>query len=476
MRAAIYTRVSTAEQAEEGTSLQTQRERSEQFAASQGWVVAGLYTDDESGKNLDRPDVKRLLGDWRTGLFDVVVVHKLDRLTRSPRDLEYLLELTEQTGRGFRSVTESFIDTTTSQGRMMIRLLVTFAGYERELILERTHAGKLKHVTVKRLPHAPTPPIGYRRENGTGGFVLVPEEAAVVRRCFDLFLAGRGQGEIARVMKGVWPRKRWGRLVLHNILRNPTYAGFITFNDIMVKADHEPVITEDEYRQVQAELDIRRNKTGDARATYLLSGVLICGYCGQPMRGHASGPGHKWFYYVCPHPDGSPKTCPQVNVPMRAANQAVIKEIARQLSPKRVERWAAELARERAAGTVSVEKEVARVDDQVAAIKSRRMRWYEAYESGDINGRQLRERLEDLDTRQDALVGRRRELADQLATADPRPFVESMVAAAARLEEGIEALHPKEARQLLREIVARVAVKDREITRVELRSPPWANG
>ncbi|MEW6016466.1 MAG: recombinase family protein [Pseudomonadota bacterium] len=446
MKAAIYTRVSTTEQKEEGTSLQTQRERCEQFAASQGWTVAGVYTDDQSGKDLDRPDMRRLLADWRRGLFDVVVVYRLDRLTRSSRDLEVLLQLTEETGRGFKSVAESFIDTTTPMGRMVCRLIITFAGYEREVILERTRGGLERR--VKEGHQHGTAPFGYRK-GADGRLVVEPDEAAKVRQAFDLYRRGHGCAEIERLVPGV-PRVR-------AMLRNPVYTGRVRFAGLEADGGHEPIIGPEEFAEVRAILRERRRASGDARARFLLSGILVCGRCGGKLYGARAG---KYAYYTCENRRGEAgRHVPYL--PVAETDRRVLQAIADALDPEKVRAVVERRVREATAENASRRRELDRLRQQEQGVVARRQRWYAAFEEGDITGAQLHDRLAELDGRLAAIQAEARRLEAMLDSSDPRPAIERAVDAARRLADSFAELPPKEARSLIRQVVGRAVVRGR---------------
>jgi DNA invertase Pin-like site-specific DNA recombinase len=191
LRCAVYTRKSTEEGLDmEFNSLDAQREACEAYVASQrseGWVLVPDRYDDGgvSGATLERPALKRLLRDVETGLVDVIVCYKIDRLSRSLSDFSKLVDLFDRQQVTFVSVTQSF-NTTTSMGRLTLNILLSFAQFEREVIGERIR-DKFAASRRKGMWMGGTVPFGYRVENRK--LVVREDEAAIVRSLFERFLA-----------------------------------------------------------------------------------------------------------------------------------------------------------------------------------------------------------------------------------------------------------------------------------------------
>jgi site-specific DNA recombinase len=194
MRAVLYCRVSTEQQLE-GISLDAQDARLASYAAAQGWEVVERICDDETGKTLHRPGIERLLSGVRNGAYDVCAVFKLDRLTRSVRDLGELLDTFSRHGVALVSLSEA-IDATTAAGRLMLYILGSVAQWERETIAERTTVA-LRHLrtTGRAWNH---PPYGYRRD----GSRLVPDhgEQAAIARALSLRRDGWSLRRIAEAL------------------------------------------------------------------------------------------------------------------------------------------------------------------------------------------------------------------------------------------------------------------------------------
>ena len=182
MRAALYIRVSTDEQAREGFSIDAQKRKLLAYAESQDWDVTSILVDDGySAKDLNRPAMQELLEKVRGEEIDVVLVFKLDRLTRSVKDLYHLLDEFARHDVGFRSSQEQF-DTTTTMGRAMLGILGIFAQWERETIAERVRMGMEQKVREGKKPGGKYP-YGYDRDGN-----LIPEEAEIIRRLRDMYI------------------------------------------------------------------------------------------------------------------------------------------------------------------------------------------------------------------------------------------------------------------------------------------------
>src|SRR6185312_10592756 len=190
LRCAVYTRKSSEEGLEqEFNSLHAQREACEAYVASQrseGWALIREPYDDGgfSGGTLERPALKRLLADVEEGLVDVVVVYKIDRLSRSLMDFSKLVEVFDRAGVTFVSVTQSF-NTTTSMGRLTLNILLSFAQFEREVIAERVR-DKIRASRQKGMWMGGNVPFGYRVENRK--LVVTEPGATSVRRIFERFV------------------------------------------------------------------------------------------------------------------------------------------------------------------------------------------------------------------------------------------------------------------------------------------------
>jgi DNA invertase Pin-like site-specific DNA recombinase len=225
-RVAVYIRWSTEDQTS-GTTLEVQEEACRHYVLSQGWQTNTrlLYIDEGyTGATLNRPGMESMRKAIQSGAIHCVVVYKLDRLSRSVLDTVNLV-LHEWKGRCHLKSTRELVDTTTPQGRMIFYVLVSFAEHEREVIRERMYSGKLQRALQGRNPGRVLP-YGFRKGEGPGQAVLLPEQAEVVRRIYREYLAGKGLRTLCRELNGeggygaAWTVKR-----LQALLENPLYRG-----------------------------------------------------------------------------------------------------------------------------------------------------------------------------------------------------------------------------------------------------------
>src|SRR5947208_4056740 len=231
LRCAVYTRKSTEEGLDmEFNSLDAQREACEAYIASQkpeGWLLVPDRYDDGgfSGGTLERPALKRLLADIEIGKIDIVVVYKIDRLSRSLMDFAKLVEVFERNGVTFVSVTQSF-NTTTSMGRLTLNILLSFAQFEREVIGERIR-DKFAASRKKGMWMGGFVPLGYDVKDRK--LVVNEPDAKTVLMIFERFTKIGSATTLVRALREEGITGRYGKLVdkgyIYKLLNNRTYVG-----------------------------------------------------------------------------------------------------------------------------------------------------------------------------------------------------------------------------------------------------------
>lgn len=298
-RAALYIRVSTLEQAQEGYSVGEQRERLIAYCKAQDWLIADIYVDGGyTGSNLNRPGIQKLMSE--TEKFDVVLVYKLDRLSRSQRDTLYLIEEIFRPNKvDFVSMQESF-DTSSPFGKAMIGLLAVFAQLEREQIKERTWMGRVARAKTGLHHGGGNIPIGYDYEDGK--LIVNPYEAEQVRKIYEWYLSGASLKAITDKLQDAGYTNKYSSYnswsSVRNILENETYIGRLHFGDVVVDHAHEAIITEEQFNAAQILRGKRREQFGSHafQSKHVLTGLLFCGHCGGRYYLRNTG---KYSYYAC---------------------------------------------------------------------------------------------------------------------------------------------------------------------------------
>ncbi|WP_084628430.1 recombinase family protein [Amycolatopsis nigrescens] len=308
LRVAIYLRISTDE-LHQPFSLEAQHLKLCNYVTSQdNWELVGKpYIDEKSGATTDRPALKRALAAARAGKFDVLLVYRVDRLSRSIRGLSEILADLEDAGAAFRSATEPF-DTATPAGRMMVQMLAVFAEFERATIIDRVINGMERKAARGEWPGGYRP-HGYE-VGSSGKLTIIDDEKPVVERIFTTYVRDKlGAAAIAKRLTADGYRTKagnpWSQAAVLTVLRNRTYLGEIWFRDRWYKAeDHHPaIIGEKLFNDAQDILDARGDATTHravANSDYHLAGRLFCSHCGKRYLGTAAkGNKYRYRYYTC---------------------------------------------------------------------------------------------------------------------------------------------------------------------------------
>ena len=316
IRCAVYTRKSTEEGLEqEFNSLDAQGEACTAYIASQrheGWTrVKGSYDDGGySGGNMERPGLKRLLADVATGKVDVIVVYKVDRLTRSLADFARIVDVLDARGASFVSVTQS-LNTTTSMGRLTLNVLLSFAQFEREVTGERIR-DKIAASKKKGLWMGGPVPLGYRVD--ARKLVIDEAQAATVRHIFSRYAAlGSGRALIEELRAdGYRSRQRvmgertiggvpFQRGMLFAMLANPIYAGQIAHQGEVHEGEHQAIIAPELWQAVQQQIEasrVERHSPDNVRHPSMLAGILTDPLGRGMTPSHTRKGGKRYRYYV----------------------------------------------------------------------------------------------------------------------------------------------------------------------------------
>ena len=309
-KVALYVRVSTTSQLEEGYSIEEQKAKLESYCDIKDWHVYKVYTDGGfSGSTTERPALEQLIKDAQSKLFDTVLVYKLDRLSRSQKDTLYLIEdVFLKNDIEFVSLLENF-DTSTPFGRAVIGLLSVFAQLEREQIKERMQLGKLGRAKSGKSMMWSKTSYGYSYDKETGTMTVNEYEALVVKEIFASYLAGMSITKLRDKINEEYPKQpAWSYRTIRGILANPVYCGLNQYKGQTFQGAHKAIISLDDFEQTQRELAKRQQTAKELsnprpfQAKYMLSGLAQCGYCHAPLKvilGVVRKDGSRFKRYEC---------------------------------------------------------------------------------------------------------------------------------------------------------------------------------
>lgn len=474
MRVALYPRVSTTEQATEGYSIGEQIERLTKFCEAKGWTIYKTYTDaGYTGANLDRPGLQEMIKDSEEGKFDMVLVYKLDRLSRSQKDVLYLVEdVFDEHGVYFSSMTENF-DTSSPFGKAMLGILAVFAQLEREQIKERMTMGKHARAKEGKWNGGRNIPIGYNYDKDKDQFVINDYEAMQYIELVDLFLKGKAFREIESIFAergyahkhGVWMPK-----TMRSVLRSKMYLGYLKYNGQWYKAEHPALIDEDTYDRVVKLLDQRAEQykqTGGKAGvvTTYLGGLLYCKKCGakygKDNNGRRDKNGNKNHKYVCYSRSKKMKSlikdtnCKNKNWKLADLDNIVLGEIKKlALNPELVHKTQEErIEKSDAAEQIKIlKKEIKKIDTQIS-------RFMDLYGVGKFTIEQVMGKVDPLNLQRYALNNEIEFLSrtpGQLSEAETLEILSTV-------EEALESADFDEIRQIIESLIYKIELDDDEI-------------
>lgn len=400
MNVFCYVRVSTENQLE-NYSIDEQTKRLKAYCLSKGWTVLKVYTDGGySGGNLNRPALNMMLQDLRAGLAQVVVVYKLDRLSRSQKDTLTLIEdefLANHVD--FVSISENF-DTSSPFGRAMIGILSVFAQLEKDQIVERFTMGRIGRSKAGYFHGGGNPPHGYQYVEGK--LVVDEYEATLVREVYRRFLEG---ATINAIYQSLWSRGiHWSATAVRNTLRNSLYIGKIKFKGQEYDGLHTPIISPEMYHSVQTLLNSperEQKKTTPQktpfRAGYLLSSLIFCQRCGAKYSADHG-------YYRCYSRAKSSKkfirdpNCKNDHWEIQKLDQYIIDVIKNLIYDNDLLEQVLNSSQEKEPeiNTKAIEKQISEIDKQIS-------RMIELYQLGTIPIEEISKRTQELNSKKEVL-------------------------------------------------------------------------
>ncbi|MHB8613335.1 MAG: recombinase family protein [Candidatus Dormibacteraceae bacterium] len=478
IRVATYTRISTDEE-HQPFSLEAQAERLDSYVRSQeGWEVVRRFTDQMSGSTLERPQLQRALAEARFGRFDLLLVYRVDRLSRSVRGLAQVLEDLDQANVVFRSATEPF-DTGSPAGRMMVQMLGVFAEFERATIIDRVIAG-MERKAARGGWLGGTIPFGYRRNPETDTLEPHESEAPLVPVIFDLYLNKRlGCRAVANWLNEHGHRTRDGRLWSHmttmTLLRNEAYLGRVNFREKVYEARHQPLIEESTFQAVQALLTERGENYSKRRSNssdYLLGGLLTCARCGSKFIGTAArGNRYQYRYYTCHRRNRyGPKGCEAERLPAEELDKAILDAMLEAYSDSDLVMKALQEARGRAtAAEPQLKKQLAAVETDIRKTEESLERYFLAFEAGTMNEQACAGRVDALQRRLVALNDGATLLRQQTETVYRASSTTDRLAADHALPTAVAHADATALKLLVQAAIGGIALRDNRQVEVLLR-------
>ena len=459
-RVAIYCRVSTVEQAEEGYSIDEQNLKIREYCEREGHEIYNLYEDRGiSGKNItNRPGIKQLLHDATNNKFDLVIVWKLNRISRTLLHILNIVEVLDKNNIAFRSLTENF-ETETPSGKLQLNIMGAIGDFERETIAEnvkmgmlaRAREGKWNGGIVLGYDVVEIPNDGKKGKNSR--LEINEREACAVRRIFELYSQGNGYKSVVnRINKEGYKTKKNNEFAVSTvkeILNNPVYIGKIRYNvrqdwskkrrnkinpdPIISEGQHEPIIDMETWNKVQVILKERskkHNKIYDSE--FPLTGILKCPVCGAGMTISRSTSKRKdgtkkvFEYYSCGNwKNKGTSVCRSNSIRVEVADKYVINKIMTVINNKSILKKVIDnINKNKSSKLQPTIDELERITNEISKLNSKKNKNIELFEDGILDKDELSTRVKSINDDIDKLKYREQDLRQevQLAEGEPIPF------------------------------------------------------
>jgi site-specific DNA recombinase len=468
VRVGVYVRRSTDDE-HQPYSIEAQDTRLASYIGSQpGWRQAARFADDASGATTNRPGLQRALAAARAGVIDVLLVYRVDRLTRSLRDLVTLLDNLDRAGVVFRSATEPF-DTATAMGRMLLQMLGMFAQFERDTIIDRVIAGMERKAAAGKWKGGRRP-FGYQVNPAASTLIPCQHEAAVVRLIFGLYTRDRlGARSIASTLNDRGHRTttggNWSAHQVLRVLSNRIYLGELTFRGITATGSHPPIIELAAFTEAQQILAARgedHSKRAANGSDYLLTGLMRCPACGKAMIGtRAHGRSRVYRYYTCfTRVRYDAARCSAARLDADAVEHAVIAALAcfyrdqHDLIADAITQAQASYA----AGQDGRRAELTAAEHDLARTGTAIDRYLAAFENGTLDPEDLAPRLAQLRGRSAQLRARRDDLVARITAAPTVPAGATLRQVAEHVDDILRSGTDKQRKALIEALVAQIKI------------------
>ena len=507
-KVAIYCRVSTTEQAEEGYSIDEQNIKIREYCEREGHEIYNLYEDRGiSGKNItNRPGIKQLLQDATENKFDLVIVWKLNRISRKLLDILNIVELLNKHNIAFRSLTENF-ETETPSGKLQLNIMGAIGEFERETIAENVKMGLLARAKEGRWNGGVV--LGYdlvelnnegkKRKNTV--LKINEKEANTVRRIFELYSQGHGyKAVVNRINKEGHKTKRNGEFAVSTvkeILQNPVYIGKIRYNvrqdwskkrrnninanPILSDGIHEPIIDVETWNKVQVILKERskkHNKVYDCE--FPLTGILKCPVCGAGMTINRSTAKRKDGtrrineYYSCGNwKNKGTAVCNSNSIRVEVADEYVLNKIMDLINDESILiKVVDNINKNKSTKLKPILQQLEQINKEIEKLTDKKSKNIELFEDGILDKSELSTRVKAINDDIEKLKYREQELKQdlQLAEGEPIPF-EIINEVMQRFKEVFLGMSTSQQRkQLIHLLVSKITInKEREIDSIEIQ-------
>ncbi|NEY18568.1 recombinase family protein [Bacillus ginsengihumi] len=507
-RVAIYARVSTTEQAEEGYSIDEQTRLLSQYCEREGYVVYKEYADRGiSGKSIKgRASLQQLLDDAKEKLFDIVLVWKSNRLARNILDMLKIVEFLKQKNIVFRSYSEQY-ETETSAGKLQFNMMAVIAEFERDNIAENVKMGMIARAKEGSWNGGQV--LGYDSEQVQGDnrkrtltrLVVNEKEAATVRRIFGLYTEGHGYKSIANTVNKERHRSKKGNLfsinAIKTILTNPIYIGFIRYNvrrdwneqrrnninpePVIEKGHHKAIISEETWQKAQSILKSRSKTPNRVHSgEFPLTGIMKCPVCGAGMvlgrttNKRKDGSKRVLEYYVCGEwKNKGTSACHSNGVRTEYADEYVLNKIAKFASSDALINDVVKKVN-KGYRTISepLQREYAILKRSLEAIQSKKDKVLGLYEDGILNKIDLKSRLDKLDEEKKLLDERIAPIEQQLGQSAKKEVTFKMVKQVMQsfTESYKQSITGEQRKQLLHLLINKVTIADnRNIDSIQIQ-------
>ena len=507
-KVAIYCRVSTTEQAEEGYSIDEQNIKIREYCEREGHEIYNLYEDRGiSGKNItNRPGIKQLLQDATENKFDLVIVWKLNRISRKLLDILNIVELLNKHNIAFRSLTENF-ETETPSGKLQLNIMGAIGEFERETIAENVKMGLLARAKEGRWNGGVV--LGYdlvelnnegkKRKNTV--LKINEKEANTVRRIFELYSQGHGyKAVVNRINKEGHKTKRNGEFAVSTvkeILQNPVYIGKIRYNvrqdwskkrrnninanPILSDGIHEPIIDVETWNKVQVILKERskkHNKVYDCE--FPLTGILKCPVCGAGMTINRSTAKRKDGtrrineYYSCGNwKNKGTAVCNSNSIRVEVADEYVLNKIMDLINNESILRKVVDnINNNKSTKLKPILQQLEQINKEIEKLTDKKSKNIELFEDGILDKSELSIRVKSINDDIEKLKYREQELKQdlQLAEGDPIPFDIVNEVMQRFKEVFFEMSTSQQRKQLIQLLVSKITInKEREIDSIEIQ-------